>query len=150
MAIENIGRDNPTEMRLNNLSKEFLRETAKWANFLSILGFILIGLLVIIALFAGTLMSTFSNGFGGSGMSGAFVTILYLLMALLYFFPVYYLFKFASNMKKALAIDNEDALTKGFEYLKSHYKFIGIFTIILLSLYLILFFIGIAGAASSF
>ena len=124
MAIENIGRENPAELKLNNLSKEYLRETAKWASFLSILGFIGIGFMVIVALFFGTVMSSFSSEFGGVGGGGIFFTILYLIIALLYFFPVYYLFKFASNMKKALASDNEDSLTAGFEYLKSHYKFI--------------------------
>ena len=45
------------EMRLNKSAKDFLKETAKWAYFLSILGYIGIGIIVLVALFAGTLFS---------------------------------------------------------------------------------------------
>ena len=38
-------------------------------------------------------------------------------------------------MKKALATKNEETLANAFEMLKSHYKFLGVFTIITLSLY---------------
>jgi hypothetical protein len=149
MAIENIGKSDPTELKLNNFAKDFLKETARWAGFLSILGFIGIGLLVIIALFFGTVATSLSNSFSGA-FGGGFITVFYLLLALLYFFPVYFLYQFSSNMKKALARSDQDTLTKGFEYLKSHYKFVGILAIVMLSLYLILFFIGILGAVASY
>ena len=40
MSIENIGNPNPQELRLNNYAKNFLRETARWAKFISIVGFV--------------------------------------------------------------------------------------------------------------
>ena len=52
-------------------------------------------------------------------------------------------------MNRALELEDETTLTKGFEYLKSHYKFIGILTVIGVSLYLIFFIIGIASAISA-
>lgn len=152
MAIEDIGGKSPDGLRVNNFAIDFLRETAKWAGFLAIIGFIGIGLMVIIALFFGAAMASLSSlGSGGMGgaIGGGFFTVIYLIMAALYFFPVYYLYKFSSNMKRALQLKDEDTLTKSFEYLKSHYKFIGILTIILLSFYLLLFLIGLLGAAAS-
>jgi hypothetical protein len=48
-------------------------------------------------------------------------------------------------MKKALLLKNDAVLTRAFEMLKSHYKFIGVFTIILLSVYALLAIIGFVG-----
>jgi hypothetical protein len=48
-------------------------------------------------------------------------------------------------MKKALVEKNEDTLAKAFEMLKSHYKFIGVFTIITLSLYALFAIVAVMG-----
>ncbi|MBF4465609.1 DUF5362 family protein [Flavobacterium sp. LC2016-12] len=138
------------ELQLDESAKDFLKETAKWAYFLSIIGFVGIGLLVVIAIFAGTFFSLMSNSVPGmaaaGGSFGIMFSIIYLIMALLYFFPVYFLNKFASNAKKAFRDNDSEALTNSFGYLKSHYKFIGILTVILLALYgVVLVFAVIAG-----
>ena len=73
--------------------------------------------------------------------------ITYLVMALLYFMPVLYLFKFSRKMKLALANKNDDILADAFENLKSHYKFIGVLTIIMISLYVLI--IGFSLVAGS-
>lgn len=151
MAIDDIGSNAPKQLTLNNQAIAFLRETSKWANFLSIVGFIGIGLVVLMALFGGAFLASAASEFGGGteAVGGAFFTIIYLLVALLYFFPVFYLFKFARNMKAALASKDEEALTKALEYMKSHYKFIGILTIIMLSFYTLIFLFGLLGFAAS-
>lgn len=137
------------ELQLNESAKGFLRETAKWAYFLSILGYVGIGFIVLVAIFAGTIFATLGTmmpgGMGGLGSAfGIIMTVMYLLLAALYFFPVYYLNKFASNAKIALRDNDSKSLASSFEYLKSHYKFIGIMSLIVLSLYaLILVFVAI-------
>lgn len=148
--MEEISVFEKFELQLDESAKDFLKETAKWAYFLSIIGFIGIGLLVLIAIFAGTFFSLMSNTVPGmaavGGSFGFMFSIIYLIMALLYFFPVYFLNKFASNAKKAFRDNDSEALTNSFQYLKSHYKFIGILTVILLALYgVILIFAVIAG-----
>ena len=131
------------EMRLNESAKDFLKETAKWAYFLSILGYIGIGVIVLAALFAGTLFSKIGNmapGMGAMGSSmGTIITVLYLTIAILYFFPVYYLNKFGSNAKAAFRDNDSEILTASLEYLKSHYKYIGIMTLVVFSLYILMF-----------
>lgn len=127
------------ELRLNECAKGFLKETAKWAYFLSILGYIGISFIVLAAIFAGAVfafignLSREMNNFGAMG--GSFISALYLIIAAFYFFPVYYLNKFASNAKIALRDNDSKSLTASFEYLKSHYKFMGIMALIVLSLY---------------
>jgi hypothetical protein len=133
------------ELQLNESAKGFLKETAKWAYFLSILGFIGIGFIVLAAIFAGAIFTTIGNmmpmeqmGILGSAL-GIIMTVVYLMIAALYFFPIYYLNRFASNLKTALRDNNSKTLANSFEYLKSHYKFIGIFALIILCLYTLIF-----------
>jgi uncharacterized membrane protein len=134
------------KLEIEELSFRFLSESAKWGKFLSIVGFVLCGLLVILALFVGTIMGTAFSQLEGAGMVGGgmsiMVTIIYLLIAALYFFPCLYLFRFSTKMKKALNESNQAELTSSFENLKSCFKFMGIMTIVLLSIYAMVFLFG--------
>jgi hypothetical protein len=120
------------ELQLNHNIIEVLKETAKWAYFLSILGFIFIGFMILSSIFIGVK--------SGLGSLGIFMTVFYLVMVVIYIFPVYHLFKFSINMKVAINENNNQALTDGFEFLKSHYKFLGIFAIVMIAVYIIMFF----------
>ena len=140
------------ELQLNESARGFLKETAKWAYFLSILGYVGIGFIVLAAVFAGALfaflgnLSREMNNFGAMG--GSFISAFYLMIAVFYFFPVYFLNKFASNAKLALKDNDAKSLAASFEYLKSHYKFIGIMALIILCLYaLIMVFVVISAIA---
>ena len=118
---------------------------------MSILGYIGIGFIVLIAIFAGSIFATVGTmmpgGMGGLGSAfGIIMTVMYLLIAALYFFPVYYLNKFASNAKIALRDNDSKSLASSFEYLKSHYKFIGIMMVALLCLYGLIIVFAIIGA----
>ncbi len=139
-----------SNLQLTATSQSFLKETAKWAYFLSILGFVGVGIMVLLALFMGTIFSKLGVFGGNSGrfgmMGGGFITGIYLVFAAIYFFPVYYLFQFASKAKTAFTYNDNEKLNDSFEFLKSHYKFMGILALILFSLYGIVFlfsFIGI-------
>ncbi|MDD5151035.1 MAG: DUF5362 family protein [Flavobacterium sp.] len=141
------------EMQLNESAKGFLKEIAKWAYFLSILGYIGIGLIVLMAVFAGALFSFIGSmsqemGGGFGSMGGSFISGLYLVMAALYFFPVYYLNKFASIAKAALRDNNSESLASSLEYLKSHYKFMGILMIVMMCLYALIIVIAIIAAVA--
>ena len=127
------------QLTLNGKAKSFLRETAKWCKFLSIVGFVGIGLMIVFALFAGTIFSALPQAQTIPFDLGLAMTITYLILAALYFFPVYYLYQFSGKMKAALFTKNDDTLADAFEVLKSHYKFVGVFTIIILSLYILAF-----------
>lgn len=143
------------ELQITSLAKEYLTETAKWAKFLSIVGFVVIGFIVLAGFFMFAAGSAFeSMGASGFGAGfGAAAGIFYFLIALLYFFPVLYLYKFANNAKLALRDNNSENLTMAFENLKSHYKFVGILTLIMVCIYGLIFLItimaGIGAAAMS-
>lgn len=146
---DNLHVQNEENLIIDWRSKEFLKETAKWSKFLAILGFIGIGLMVLfslVMLFAPS--SVMSNGdfpFGGK----IFMMLFYLAFSALYYFPVFYLYQFSENTKKAIENNDNKAIRDAFEFLKSHYKFIGILTIILLSLYAIIIFIALIGVGAA-
>jgi hypothetical protein len=127
------------QLTLSGKAKGFLRETARWARFLSILGFVSIGIMVVFSLFASTIFNAIPQAQLVPFDFGLVMTITYLVLAIIYFFPVYYLYQFSSKMKTALLTKNNDILSDAFEVLKSHYKFIGVLTIIMLSLYALAF-----------
>ncbi|MDX9930334.1 MAG: hypothetical protein RBS37_10835 [Bacteroidales bacterium] len=127
-------------------STGYLETTRKWALFLAILGFIGIGFMII----GGIIMTGASSMIPGLPFKGgAVVLIVFLLMALLYFFPVFYLFKFASISKEAVAQADKNRLEEAMMYLKKYYKFIGILIIVILCLYLVGMIVGGLGAAFS-
>ncbi len=123
-------------MSLSQESKQHLNETRKWTFFLAIVGFVFIGLMVLISLFMGTIFQEL--GADTMPFPSFFIGFIYIAMGALYFFPIYYLFKFSTNMKNALVHDQEDSLNDAFRFLKSHYKFMGIFTIIIFTIYLLM------------
>ena len=146
---DNLHVENGENLVIDWRSKEFLKETAKWTKFLAILGFVGIGLMVLgslVMLFApSSLMSNGDFPFGGK----IFMMLLYLAFAVLYYFPISYLYQFSENTKKAIENNDNNAIRDAFEFLKSHYKFMGTLTIILLSFYAIVIFIGLIGAGTA-
>ncbi|MFK7758268.1 MAG: hypothetical protein AB8B53_15160 [Flavobacteriales bacterium] len=131
------------ENQLNYQSKEFLKETAKWTKFLSIIGFIGIGFMVIAAF---TIGSIFASAGADLPFPSVVLTLLYLVLAAIYVFPILYLYKFSVGMTKALNDENDMSYAAAFENLKSHYKFVGIFTIIILGFYVLSIMFSIVGA----
>lgn len=145
--MENSSFDN-FDLQLNEAGRSFLRTIGKWAMFLSIVGFIFIGLMLVFAFAMFSVGALGSAAMGGAfgAIGGGFLGAMYLIIAVLYFFPVLYLFQFSSRIKRAFAENDSVQLNDALESLKSHYKFVGIFTIIFLSLYiLIIFFAIVAG-----
>ena len=144
---------------IDSSSKVHLSEAARWARFLAIVGFVMCGLIVLLGVFAGSIFSSFSgrfgNDFGGaSGMGmgsglGGMLAVIYIIGALLYFFPCLFLFRFANLMKAAIATDEQENLNKSFQNLKIMFRYVGILTIIVLTLYLIGILIAIMGVAAS-
>ena len=141
------------EMKLNESAIAFLRESAKWSMFLAIIGFIGIAFMVVAGIFMGTIMSAIP-AMGGGMSSSPFAMMpglmagFYIVIAILYFFPIYYLFKYAQNTKVALQSANSDLLADALGYLKSHHKFLGIMMIIIISLYILIAIIGVVAFAS--
>jgi Na+/H+ antiporter NhaB len=149
--------ENQNNLQLNEQAVSALRESAKWSYFLSILGFIGVGFMVIAAFFVGSIMSMAPNNPYGEGgpfaMMKGFLSVFYIIIAVLYFFPILYLYRYASGMKQGLSMSDSETVSNALVNLKSHHKFLGITAIVVLSLYFLVFIgaivAGIAFAGSS-
>ncbi len=117
-------------------SRQYLAETAKWGKFLAILGYITVGLMALGGIVMITTLSHFDDLNPDFNMS--WMGYLYLLIALFYYFPVRYLHRFSEKISKGIASENVEEVTLGFENLKSLFKFMGIATIVIISLYILM------------
>ncbi len=124
------------ELELTEQAIDYLREAAKWAKFLAIIGFIMTGFIALFGLFLSSIMSSLPLGAGGltAGTMSA-MTFIYLLLAVVYFFPTLYFYRFATQTRAAIDTYNADGLAEGLGNLKSTFKFMGIMMIILLGVY---------------
>lgn len=152
MEDQNLMDNSFGDMRISDRMKSILAETAKWAKFLAIVGFIWLGLMAILGLFAGSMiammMSSMGGMSGGPAMGGGFITITFLFFVVLYFFPILYLYQFASGAQKALASGSDSQIEVAFDALRKHYRFIGILMIIILAFYALTFISGIVMASA--
>ncbi|MCF6132006.1 hypothetical protein [Flavobacterium wongokense] len=152
--------EDQNKLSLDHLAVQALRESAKWCMFLAIVGFIFIGLMVMAGVFMTIVMSAMpanlpNDPYAQLGMDNPFmkiknyIGIIYFVFGLINFFPVYYLFNYAKGTKDALDSGREEVLSNALVNLKSHHKYLGIFTIVMLSLYVI-GIIALIGFAASY
>ena len=132
----NLSKPNK-ELSLSVKSINFLSETGNWVLFFAILGFLGIGLMILIGIFAGSIFASIGSEEMGLPFPGVLFGVIYIILAGLYFMPILYLFNFSTKIKKALTEKNNQTLEEAFKNLKSHYKYVGVFTIIMISIYLI-------------
>jgi len=145
---------NPSLFGLNidASSKSFLAETARWGKFLAIIGFIFCGIIIIAGIIVASNTSEISKAFNRYGDESPFkslgmaLAVIYILGALIYFFPCLFLLRFSNHMKTALATDDQVNLNTSFRNLKSLFKFVGICTIIFISFYILLAIFGRLGS----
>ena len=107
------------------------------------MGFCTCGLLAIASFFIGAILSRSPfAAYGADGAAGAagasggtFITLLYLAIAVLYFFPCLFLYRFSVRLKAALRDNDQVKLNQSLKSQKSLFKFVGILTIIVLAFY---------------
>ena len=135
----------------------YLKGACPWIRFISIVGFVGLGLFaVFILVFALGISSTLSNTeeLGAFGAMGPGMTLIYLPFLVLYFFPLLFLFRFGNRIKSYLYSGSNEDLEEAFKNNKSYWTFFGVLTIIGLAFMalalLIGIIIGIAAAAGAF
>lgn len=153
MEQQNQIQDSPLfGLSIDPVIKAHLSETAKWGKFLAIVGFVFCGIILLAGIF---IVSAFSSvektysSYGNTSLIASFgpgIFVIYIIIAVLYFFPCLFLLRFSNKMKAALAADNQPELTASFQNLKILFRYVGILTIILLSFYLLAFIFGGLGA----
>jgi len=132
-----------TGLALTFEGQTYLREAGKWAGFLGIVGFVMCGLFLILALFIGTLFSALGQLSPVYAQLPAYIGGVYavflILIDIVYFFFALYLYQFSVRIKKGIVFTDQFHLTQGLGKLKSFFKLAGILTIIIISIYVLIF-----------
>lgn len=128
IETEKIVTDSP--LTITPESELYLKSSASWASFLSIIGFVGITFMIIVGIFSLTMSSFLSDFSDFSKVNMTGIGIVYLIMAIFYIFPTYYLFQFGDKMKTALKNHIQSDMDESLKKLKSMFKFIGIMTVI--------------------
>ncbi len=142
--MENLTTPPTTESLLviDESNKAFLIESSKWGKFLAIVGYVFMGLLALMGLFFMIGMSVMKS-LTDIPFNPGFFGIIYIIMAIIYYFPVTYLYNFSNKIKQGIMNLNQQAMTDGFGNLKSMFKFMGILTIVMLSIYALVLVIAV-------
>ena len=146
-------------LSIDDANRAHLAEAAKWGRFLAIVGFVVCGLIVLGGLVAAFTFSSMGNQLSdlppeyrtNSSLTAGFgvgIIILYIFVAIIYFFPCLFLLRFSNAMKTALAGNDQVQLNESFKNLKVMFRYVGIIMIIVLSIYLLLFVFGGLAAAT--
>jgi uncharacterized membrane protein len=135
------------ELQIDAIGQAHLAETAKWGMFLSILGFIGSAVIVIVALIVAGKLGGYRGSYGEAANFGVgTIMVVYLVIAIIYFFMSFFLYRFSSKMKTALQSTDQESLNYAFLNLKNLYKMMGIITIVYLALMVLGLIFGIGSS----
>lgn len=142
MESTEINPQNESSFFGNAQIKEYLLETSRWGKLLAIIGYVVMGIMVLIAVVMMVGMSAVSRAFGSEIPMG-YMGFIYLVIALLYYFPTTYLYSFSNQVKLGLQSQEMGNITSAFQNLKSLFKFMGIFAIVMICFYGLMLLIAI-------
>lgn len=127
---------------LTPLAQQYLDQTRPWVRFMSIVIFVMSGLMVLmgigmllVSMFGGfALRDTGASGVLGSAMVGGLLALLYVALACLYVVPGMHLARYASAIKLLKTNCDTGLLEDALKHQKSFWRFVGILTAIGLAL----------------
>jgi len=130
-------KENDEEKRME-IGPEVLRnlDTArKWAMFLSVFGFILIGLIVVLALVTGTFLAAFRPSDALPEYQELALIFAFCVSGILFFLSVLFLFRFSRYMCDAVESHDIKKFEKAIKNLKLFFRLTGLILIIAIAVY---------------
>lgn len=148
--MENYTETTTPQIIIDETGKAHFLEMAKWTKFLAIMGFIMMGIMIVAGLFMGSIFASLPGYNTVGALSGIGFAVFYTLISAIYFYPVYALYKFSTLIKQALAYNDTAIFNEAIAYKKNMYKYMGILMIIILAMYALIFMfaimVGVIGA----
>lgn len=142
MAINFKEQEQIFKLEVDEHSKSSFLEMARWTKFLAMFTFVMMGLALAGGLIGGFILSRFSDAAGSSapmaalGAAGpAVLVFLILVIAGIYFYPAFALYKYSTHIKTALSTDSKQEFNIAVKYLKNSFKYIGILFIVFIIVY---------------
>lgn len=141
---QNIEKElKPTQpLFINPEGKTYLIITARWSNFIAIVGFVMITLFLLSGIGI-IIISTVVNEYQDfqalqySPFSLSILGAIYIIYAVIYYLPCHYLYLFSKKIKLGMIYDSQESMNEGLKNLKKMAKFVGIVTIISLAVLLL-------------
>ncbi len=137
--------DTTNQLTIDETGKAIYLEMTRWTKFLAIVGFVMLGIMIVMGLFLGTAMSAALGGSGLGVFSGIGFTLVYLIIAALYFYPTYALYKYSILIKPALRANDSTLFNRAINYKKNMFLYMGVVMIIVIALYALIFLFAIMG-----
>jgi len=124
---------------------------AKWGKFLAILGFIVIIFMVLAGLLISLAFSIMGDKMASLGgnyslLSSGIMSAIYIILGVIMAVPVYFLNSFSNQVSKSVRNNDTRAMTLALKRLKNLFVFTGVYTILMIAIYIIAV-IAIASAA---
>ena len=133
---------------VSNQAKVTLKSITKWVKFLTILGMIGCVFIFVIGIVAILFGGYIGSRFGGSGAAISATTgLLYIVIGIIYVYPLIKLLNYANKMKAAIISDNQANYEIALTNFNSAVIFWGVLAItglVIWGLALILFILGVA------
>jgi hypothetical protein len=121
------------ELQVDQTASKNLSDVARWAKFLSILGFVCTGFLLIFFIaMRSQITSALSRlipGFSDLDSMGMLITIIVIVAGLVGLL-LYFLFKGSILIKKGIETKNQETFNNGLARLKAYFIMYGIITIV--------------------
>jgi hypothetical protein len=120
------------DTNMDHVTQDHLQSISKWTRFLSITGFVALGIILLVLLIAGTqLTSVFSKAYSldAAGLAGVIiiVVIICLVIGALW---VYFLFKASNLLSSGLQNRDSAMLADGFRAMRTYFIFSFVFSIL--------------------
>jgi hypothetical protein len=131
------------ELEITETLKSYFIDSAKWARFLSVVGLFACMVMLIVAFYAAFYVPRVANYRYGFSL-GRLVSAVYVFFAVAWFFPCFFLYKFSVKLLNAIKTNVQENIESAFNNLKSTFKFLGIVTIVILSLWFMSFLVLVA------
>jgi hypothetical protein len=143
--MDTISEENKIEISSEALDN--LNVTRRWTTFLSVLGFIFLGLIIVAGIATSLFLTVFKTQQTNLGIPESLMMVIFATIGVLCYFPVFFLFRFSKNIRDAIQNHDQRKLAKGFRNLRLFFAYFGILVILVISVYLILLLF--AGASIS-
>jgi len=129
-------------IEIDEATLRHLKSAGKWSMFIGIIGFILLGIIIIAGILAGTFLAAFNSGDSGTKLPDALIMAIIIAAGVICLLHVFFLVRFSKHASNAARMNDSTEFKKAIKSLKLYFIYIGILIIILLSGYLAAFVIS--------
>jgi len=124
------------------ITEKNLNASRKWAMFLAVVGFIVLGLMIFLGIITGAFLSAFKSEDVTLGIQENIIAVMFIVFLLIYFLLVLYLFRFSKSARDAIQNHDRKKLEMTFKYLRKFFTLAGILVISIILVYLLILIIS--------